>query len=264
MNKVEINSWSEFRKHVESERAIVPVYWRGQKDPTWPLASAFEREILRMAGGSNPGAAMTHPYGNRYVRPGGVRIWSDTFYATMRDRHLAAFKSAAAGLRGSNPAQLNDDQWWALGRHYGLITPLLDWTESPYIAAHFPLTEVFAEMQTPSGPQTQRKRLAVYRLVCNESLPNGNLRVVRPVVDELGRMHGQRGLFTWLNSEDFFELQGFLDAKGQGNLLTQFSISDQAVMDGLRDLRDHGIDARLLFPDLHGAAMQANTRWDIF
>jgi hypothetical protein len=31
-------------------------------------------------------------------------------------------------------------------------------------------------------------------------------------------------------------------------------ISDQAVIDGLRDLKAHGIDHRLLFPDLLGAA----------
>jgi hypothetical protein len=77
-------------------------------------------------------------------------------------------------------------------------------------------------------------------------------------------MHGQRGLFTWLDSERFFELQGFLDNTGRGDLLTQIVISDQAVMDGLRDLKAHGIDHRLLFPDLFGAAKYANTRWDIF
>jgi hypothetical protein len=57
-------------------------------------------------------------------------------------------------------------------------------------------------------------------------------------------MHGQRGLFTWLDSERFFEWQGFVDNTGRGDLLTQVIISDQAVMDGLRDLKAHGIDAR--------------------
>jgi hypothetical protein len=77
-------------------------------------------------------------------------------------------------------------------------------------------------------------------------------------------MHGQRGVFTWLDSEEFFELEGFCAHTGRADLLTQFVISDQALMDGLRDLKAHGIDHRLLFPDLNGAAQQANSLWDVF
>jgi hypothetical protein len=119
-------------------------------------------------------------------------------------------------------------------------------------------------MRTPSGITWSGREVAIYRLFHNEQLEGDGLRVLRPTVEELGRMHGQRGLFTWLDSERFFELQGFLDNTGRGDLLTQVIISDQAVMDGLRDLKAHGIDYRLLFPDLFGAAKHANTRWDIF
>jgi len=180
----------------------------------------------------------------------------------MRDRHLELFKRAASGLRGLTPAHLDLDQWWALGRRYGLVTPLLGWTESPYIAAFFALTELHTEMQSEGcGLRLQGREISLFRLLHNEHLEVKGLRVLRPI-DELGRMQGQRGLFTWLDSEHYFELQGFLDDTDNGNLLTQIVISDQALLDGLRDLRAHGIDYRLLFPDLDGAARHANAMLD--
>lgn len=174
--------------------------------------------ILNMCGGV--GASQIYPYDGRYER-NGKKVWENGFYQTMRDRYLEAFKVATAGLRGPNPARLETDQWWALGRHFDLVTPLLDWTYSPYIAAFFPLSELYAEMSKPrthligdkkivtGGIHFSGEKVAVYQLSDNGQLEGDGLRVVRPTVDELGRMHGQRGLFTWLDSERFFELQGF-------------------------------------------------------
>lgn len=264
MNRVECKRWEDFRSFVDHDRQIMPVYWRGQKDPSWPLASGFERQILQMNGGTEPGATQVYPYDSRFERDGKPR-WGKGFYQGLRDRYLQVFRQASAGLRGANPAQLDNDQWWALGRHFGLVTPLLDWTDSPYIAAFFALSELLSEMKRPGGGLDYSGRcVALYRLFHNEKLEGDNLRVIRPTVDELGRMHGQRGLFTLLDSERFFELQGFLDHTGRGDLLTQITISDQALIGGLRDTKAHGIDYRLLFPDLHGAAQHANTLWDFF
>lgn len=219
--------------------------------------------MLRMNGGWKPGASNVYPYDGRFDR-GGRKTWEAGFYAETRDRRLDAFKRASSGLRGPSPVVLDTDQWWSLGRHHGLITPLLDWTESPYIAAFFPLSELLQEMGSAGGGISFGGRaVAVYRLFHNNGLEDDGLRVVRPLVDELGRMHGQRGLFTWLDSEEFFELEGFLAHTDRSDLLTQFIISDQAVLDGLRDLKAHGIDPRLLFPDLDGAAEHANTLWEV-
>jgi len=263
MIRIEFKRWTDFRSWIDDDLQILPVYWRGQKNPTWPLASSFERIILNMNGGWKVGASFIYPYDGRYER-NGQRIWADGFYQAMRDRYLKTFIGAAEGVRGPNPASLDDDQWWSLGRHFDLVTPLLDWTESPYIAAFFALSELFSEMRQGPGIVFNGREVALYRLFHNETLEGDGLRIVRPTVHELGRMHGQRGLFTWLDSERFFELQGFLDNTGRGELLTQIIISDQAVIEGLRDLKAHGIDYRLLYPDLFGAAKNANTLWDLF
>lgn len=263
LKHLEFKKWSEFRTWIDDDRQIMPVYWRSQPKPSLPLASSFEREILELNGGSLPGAELIYPYGGRYDF-GGKPNWEDGFYQAMRDRYIKAFERAATGIRGSTPAILDTDQWWALGRHYGLVTPLLDWSESPYIAAFFSLTELLTKMRTPHGIVYSDQKIAIYRLFHNDQLEGDGLRVLRPMVDELSRMHGQRSVFTWLDSEKYFELQGFLDNTGRGDLLTRVVISDQAVMDGLRDLRAHGIDYRQLFPDLFGAAKHANALWDVF
>ena len=260
METVPIKSWNEFREYVDKDRQIMPVYWRGQAQPD-PLASKFERLILNLFGGYKPESSKIYPYDGRYKRNGN-KGWRDGTYQVIRDRYLERFKKSASGLRGPNPKELTTDQWWALGRHYELVTPLLDWTEAPYIAAFFALTETWKGMKVKGNRTFGGKEAAVYKLFHNESLEGDGLRVVKPIIEEHVRMQGQQGLFTWLDTEDYFELQGFLNDTGRGNLLTCLLLSDQVVPDGLRDLEAHGINYRTLFPDLGGAANYANYFYD--
>lgn len=263
MKTLHLRRWSEFRSFIDDDRQVLNVYWRGQRAPSWPLASSYERIILNMCGGNKEGASQIYPYGGRYERDG-KKPWSEGYYQGMRDRYLEAFMKAVSGLRGPNPKDLTIEEWWALGRHHGLITPLLDWAEKPYMAAFFALTDLYSHMRKGGNIVFEGKEVAIYRLFHNQQLEGDGLRILRPLVDELGRMQSQRGLFTWLDSERYFELQGFLDDTGRDDLLMQIILSEQAVMDGLRDLDAHGVDYRLIFPDLYGAALYANTKWEVF
>jgi hypothetical protein len=259
MEVVTVKTWQEFREFVASDQWICPTYWRGQRDPTWPLASTFERTLLSLNGGWKPGAPMVYPYGGRYKRDG-KRVWTETFYHRWRDDLLRTFRHLAQGRRGPAPAPLTEDQWWALARHYGSISPLLDWTERPYIAAFFALAEVADHLvETHRGTLTMTGQpCAIYRLANNGTLEGDGLRVVTVLIDELSHLHRQHGAFTFLDSEEYFELQGFLDNTKRGDLLTQILLPDHALRDALRDLHQHGIDYSTLFPDLHGAALHAN------
>ena len=257
MREAVFERWEDFRAFVNEARLDVPVYWRGQVNQHWPLSSSFERSVLQQARALNDGTA-TDLYASalhlgRPAEPG-----QRGFVAAMRQAYFEEFKRAASGLRGPNPAPLNDDQWWALGRHYGLISPLLDWSEKPYIAAFFALSPVQHEMLAPEL-SLDAHRVAVYRLVHDERLEGDGLRVLNVQVDEVPRLRGQHSIFTLLDSEEYFDLLSFLDSRGRTDLLTRIVLTGRAVADGLLDLDDHGIDYPRLFPDLPGAAMHANT-----
>ena len=68
MERLRFGNWATFRSWLDVDRQILPVYWRGQKDPSWPLASSFERRILWLNGGWESDASNVYPYGGRLAR----------------------------------------------------------------------------------------------------------------------------------------------------------------------------------------------------
>lgn len=233
MVQIDIDTWEDFRRFLEEAPAGgTTFYWRGQGNPDWPLASSLERKLLAL----------------------GKTLDADAYEALAR-AHLETFKLAACGLRGTSPKDLSEEQWWALGRHYGLQTPLLDWTEKPYIALFFALRGGYDREEEPA---TSGERFAMYRLCHSARLAGKEIAVVKTPIDELGRMQQQRGLFTWIRARTHHDLQSILDATGRGELLTQARVASAVIPQALHDLELHGIDHRLLFPDMHGAARHAN------
>jgi hypothetical protein len=100
-------SWGEFHEVVKIFNNNTDYIWRGQRK-NWPLKSSFDRKFPKI--------------NNRQAKLNEI---------------LKKFKQKLDELSNPNINGMTDDEIWAIGQHYGLLTPLLDWTESPYIAAYF-------------------------------------------------------------------------------------------------------------------------------
>jgi hypothetical protein len=197
---------------------------------------------------------------------------SDQMLEATADRHLQAFKLATRGRRGANPATLDAQEWWALGQHFGLATPLLDWTRSPYAGAYF----AFIGGMPPKGENAR----AIYALDANAvdqkngqiatglSMESGRaplLQVLDSLSNENARLVSQRGLFTRApigTSVEKWVSQNF-EGSEEPVLLKILLPNDERIT-CLKTLERMNINHTSLFPDLTGASHATNLRVELY
>lgn len=199
--------------------------FRGQRDSKWKLESTLTRLIRDMKATAAP--------------------------ASIEEHQIRMFRKAIRGLRGANPAPLSLDEIFCLGQHYGLATPLLDWTESPYIAAFF----AFADAARPSSGE--RAIWMLHRAELERKKEKSEqLRFLDPLQDDNSRIVAQRGLFT--KTPTGIAIEDVLAANGCLECLTKLVVDDTERLDALNELSLMNIGANSLFPDLQGASMYCN------
>jgi len=178
--------------------------------------------------------------------------------------HLKRFKLDIRGRRGDNPRVLSEDEIWAMGQHNGLFTPLLDWSESPWVAIFFALTSV---------EQSNTGKRALYALHFTDvetindfyKKKKGGKRniveLIEPEIDENRRLVNQRGLFTKLDIENDIE-KWVTNAQDIGDWLTLYKIifPDTIRQKAILYLNLMNINHSSLFPDLYGSSINTNMR----
>ncbi len=244
--EVEFTSWKYFYDHVRQEMLNFSHYvWRGQRGSKWKLESSLHRSLK-----------------------------NKLMLATKTRRHLDRFRQATRGRRGTNPIQLHDDnEWWALGQHHGLATPLLDWTQSPFAALYFAFekpTRPASGMRTVWALGDVEKKNAEISAThkAQTPVPTSNpaiLQLVRPAQDENARLVAQSGLFTLApigESVDDWVRKHYM-AESQYATLIKLLIPELGRTECLRTLNTMNINHLSLFPDLYGASLHCNKALEI-
>ncbi|MCZ6837214.1 MAG: FRG domain-containing protein [Planctomycetota bacterium] len=230
-----LSSWRHFAKLISRDLGEYTGYtWRGHADPNWGLESSFDRMMIKIGRKPNKNTA---------------------------NRLLDRFKKASRGRRGPNPKEIVDvNEWWSLGQHYGLPTPLLDWTASPYVALYYAMK-----------PESKARSRMVYGLHMDsidnirkehakgiENNLDPNPEWYSPETDENPRLVNQAGHFlrmpVGVEMEDW--VKKHFEDSNQGILL-KVKVPSKDREACLASLNRMNINQLTLFPDLHGSATHA-------
>jgi hypothetical protein len=194
-----------------------------------------------------------------HSRQTGAKLAS-TSVEGFTERHLARFRLEIRGRRGDNPTKLGDNDLWALGQHYGLATPLLDWSASPYISVFFALGGI-NENGDPRALWCLH--LPSVKRINNRIADAEKLEILIPETEDNKRLLGQSGLFSkgpvmktvdqWVNDQRYIH-------EGPHPVLLKVSFPGDKFFrkSALKKLQLMNINHSTLFPDLSGASQHCN------
>lgn len=243
---IEYDSWNDFQGKVKfTSGPFGERVFRGQRDSTWKLQSKWDR-YHEQKSNLDPGKVATN----------GRNDTPESF--------LEAFKQNYTGNANFNTSLLCDEQWMALGRHHGLITPLLDWTKSPYVAAYFAFNEYLPKDDNlgclnPLPIEYDDTFVAIWEIPLKSVLKNfSEFKVVHSRNDAAYRQKAQSGLFTLLDHSLNMTLDEYLEKKEYQHIIKKYLVPKRETIIAMHDLHLMNINESTMFPDADGAANQAN------
>lgn len=238
--KIELKSWDEFCKiaQIFSDNSADYI-WRGHRDDTWKLTSFFDRE-------SSKGA-----------------IPHFTERQDKLDEILKTFKQRLKELLHININCTDENKIWAIGQHYGLPTPLLDWTTCPYTATFIAFYKKGTNNRVVYALSLDLKRRILKHKKTGKNVPFIDFLDLTSTCDDMQneRLKAQKGRFTKaLNGTDIktnvsnYSNNNSDIVNAKDVILAEIFISEKERDNCLNYLQDEkGITHGRLFPDYPGA-----------
>lgn len=176
-------------------------------------------------------------------------------YKNIQDKYLSRCKSILRGKISEQYLLLTDgfdDEIWSIGQHFGLKTPLLDWTSSFWVA-------LFFAFKTPTTENNE------YRVIYILSDLFQEIEIISPKIDVGGRINAQQGYFTKYLYLDLLEIHK--NSKNPPNMFNHGIIKKLKIKSSLRNyvmglLNERNINGSTLFPDITGAILDCHIELD--
>jgi hypothetical protein len=241
---IDLFSWEYFDDYVNQKIVDYKEYiFRGQASSKWELEPTLDR-LLRKE------KLLTK--------------------ANIVNEHLERFKRSVRGRRGLNPACITgENEWWALGQHFGLATPLLDWTYSPFVAAYFAFCSEENENSDHRVIYALQHRLTEDKCVFLEKLHGDkfkeHLTTFTPMTDENSRLVNQGGLFT--KSPHGVDIETWVKKHFKTHdrgILIKILVPNTSRKLALINLNRMNINHSSLFPDLYGSSKHCNLHLSVY
>lgn len=246
--------------------------WRGCRNPDWHLISTLTRTLGTRDHSEDSNWDRRASYittkhlRNFLVEIRGIYKLSAEHQVLLGtlEKLLAEKERSFTSVLGQLPSSSLPVvfELFAIGQHYGLATPLLDWTASPYVALHFAFEQNDARLDDVGYRVVYalNRRLLEEQCPVSEALNDNSVRFIESLAFQNPRLVAQGGIFTFspthISLEDWVTRTYKHDP--QRPVLLRFLIRNKDRKVCLAWLDKMNIGFRSLFPEFEGAAKLCN------
>ncbi|CAI4165456.1 putative FRG domain-containing protein [Alteromonas macleodii] len=248
--------------------------YRGMQNSDWKLESTLYRYMQEL----KLDVSMLN---NNWVSE---ELNSKTAHSTIENMLIESLK-LNVGINNDLPDSITNDfdelKWLQYGQHYGLPSPLLDWTKSPYVALYFALQNQQKEAHSRALWTLNTDMLGLINTLLEEQLysknqfyqytiPIQSLLTATDTYSVNKRIAYQLGLFTreyrGITISDWYSKA----VKALDITLTSPLLQKHIWVDNLSERIEYlqvldrmNINSRVLFPDIEGSVKQTkeNVLW---